>query len=208
MRPCVAIDVDDTIAVFSEEVAHVLSKATGIKHPYSKWTSHDWAAMYTIQAPAARKLVKEKVRYEDLKITSGIWPELHKELEAQNVTPLYVTARASVLGLWDARKVTHKWLRQMGVPALESQVLPVAFQGRKSTFLRENNWHVVASIEDHVREHLSYIGDYPEGMHVLIETPISKNTNFVVSKNPQWPAYSLKNLVEMREHLLQFVKQL
>lgn len=208
MRPCVAIDVDDTIAVFSEEAARVLSKATGIQHSYSKWTSHDWCEMYKIEATEARNLVKKQVVYQDLKITSGVWPELHKAIEAQNITPLYVTARSNILGLWDARKITHRWLRSMGIPALESQVLPVEYQGRKSEFLLQNNWNVVASIEDHIREHLTYIRDYPQGMHVLIESPISRNTNFVASKNPKWPVYGLKNLVKMREHLLQFIQQL
>lgn len=204
MRRCVAIDVDDTVAIFSAEVARVLSRISGKKVPYSKWSSHNWVEIYGVGATKARDAVKEYVDYRTLGITSAIWPHLHTEVERLGYIPLYVTARGSVLGP-ETVAITQGWLQMMGIPALESQVLPVQFNERKAEVLMAQGYDVVASIEDHTREHRSYIYKYPDGFHVLVDTPINRNSGELLSSHPKWPTYHPKNFVAMRAELLRFI---
>ena len=206
-KQCVAIDVDDTIAHFSDEVARVLSKISKTKVPYSKWESHNWADTYPIDVDHARAAVRTYVDYSSLRITSGIWPELHTKIEGLGYEPIYITARESILGD-TARGVTLGWMRMMGIPVMESQIITTTFSTRKGTTLKSLGYDVVASVEDNPRDHKSYILEYPKGYHILVDTPINRNSGERISSNRMWPVVHPREFVSMRSRLIQHISNL
>ena len=206
MQRYVAIDVDDTVCHFSGVVAHVLSTFTGKSVPYTHWTSHNWYEQYGDHL-GLREEVMAKVDYSKLMPTSDKWHTFHKELVELSVTPVYVTARGSVLGQERAGTVTAAWLRQWGIDVADNHVIPVTFNTKKGRLLAELGYDVVASIDDYHNEVIGYVEHFPEAYNVLIDSPINKYRR-QLNQEEIAPTYKIDDIDQLRLDVIEHIQNL
>ena len=204
MTLCVAIDVDDTMAFLSHEIAKALSELSGKNIPYEQWWTHNWCELYGMEASVMQQHVRTTVDYSSLEPTSHLWSEFHRVLVNMGVKPVYITARGTLLGKEQALAITRHWLNSIDVPATDENIMPVGWGQGKGKTLKALDYVVMASIDDHHREVEGYIKEFPRAHNCLVDSPVNKNIREregLTWMESRVPIYGIQDIALMKSHI-------